>query len=247
MIDQTQRFFDGPHGADIGRQLARDHDDLDTERASGGDLGVCCAAAAVLGDDRVDAMIPEEVKLRLLRKGAGRENVTSIGYAQRWRHGIDAADDIVMLRCAFDMKGLLPSDGEEDAAGLFAERADGFGDGGYARPPVAGLPLPAWATQGKDGRSGFLRGPGRILRNLCGEGMRRVDEEIELFGLQKARKSVNATEATQARRDRLCHGLRGPAGKGKQNVAIRTRREFAGQLPRFGRTAENEDAVFAHV
>ena len=81
MIDQFERCLDSRrpsrHPAGCGR---RDHDHLDAERARRGDLAVGRVAAAVLGDDDVDAMcFASRVALVGLVERAARQDVARVG------------------------------------------------------------------------------------------------------------------------------------------------------------------------
>ena len=247
MIDKGERFFDGTHGADIGRLLALDHYHLDAKAARRRDLAVGRLAAAVLGDDDLDLVDHQKLPFRLFLERAGSEQVTRMANAKRRRDRIDTADQIVVLRRAFEVEGLLPADGEEDASRRLAQHAGCFGNRGNAGPAVAGSPFPAGTSQREEGDFGSLRRHRRVLRNPCREGMRRVDHQVEFFRLEECGKAVAAAKAAAAHGCRLGQGLGRSSGQRQQQVAIRAIRQGGRQVPRFGRSAENQDAVFAHV
>ena len=247
MIDKGERFFDGTYGADIGRLLALDHDNLDAKPTRRRDLAVGRLAAAVLGDDDLDLVVHQKLPFRLFLERAGSEQVTRMGNAKRRCNRIDTADQIVVLRRAFEVESLLPADREEDASRRFAQRPGCFGNRGNADPAVARLPFPAGTSQCEEGDFGSLRRHRRVLRNPSREGMRRVDHQVEFFRLEEFGKAVAAAEAAAAHGYRLGQGLRRPSGQRQQQVAIRAIRQGRRQVPRFGRSAENQDAVFAHV
>ena len=246
MIDKAERVFDSFNRADIVRLLTFDHDHPDTERTGRSDLAIGRRAAAVLGDDDLDPVCDQKCALSGLFEGAGRQNVLRMGYAELRHDGIDAADQIAVLRCAFEMEDLLSADGEENAFRRSAKSLDCIADGANTGPAIAGLRFPHGAAQRKKRNSGPARRDGRIVRDACGKGMGGIDQKVETLGRQKIGKPVAATEAAAAGGNRLCHRLRRASGQRKQAVAIGALRQGSGQLPRFGRAAKDQDAVFAH-
>lgn len=246
MIDKAERVFDSLNRADIGRLLALDHDHRDIERAGGGDLAIGGGAAAVLGDDHVDPVFNQQFPLVALFERTGRENVMRFGNFEPGRDGIDATDQVVVLRRAFEMERFLPADGEEDAFRALAESLDCVCDGANVGPAIAGFGLPCRAPQRKKRNSGLTRRDGGVVRDARCKRMRGIDHKVEFFGLQKLGKSSAATEAAASGRDRLGHWFSRSSGQRKQAVAIGTLSQRGCQLTRFGRAAKDQDAVFAH-
>lgn len=246
MIDKAERVFDSLNRADIGRLLALDHDHRDIERAGGGDLAIGGRAAAVLGDDHVDPVVNQQFPFSGFLEGTGREYVMRFGNFEPGRDGIDATDQVVVLRRAFEMERLLPADGEEDAFRALAESLDRVCDGANVGPAIAGFGLPCRAPQRKKRNSGLTRRDGGVVRDARRKGMRGIDQKVEFFNFQKSGKSVAATEAAAAGRNRLCHRLGRSSGQRKQAVAIGAPGQRGCQLPCFGRAAKDQDAVFAH-
>ncbi len=246
MIDKAERVFDSINRADIVLLLALDHNDRDTQRAGGSDLAIGRRAAAVLGDDDFDPVLDQKCAFGGLLEGAGRQNVLRMGYAELRHDGIDAPDQIAVLRCAFEIEDLLSADGEENAFWGGIESLNRLSDGVNIRPAIAGLRFPRGAAQGKKRNSGAARRDDCIVRDARRKGMGGIDQKVEIFSLQKLGKPVAATEAAAAGGNRLCHRLCRSSGQRKQAVAIGALRQGSGQLPRLGRAAKNQDAVFAH-
>ncbi len=246
MIDKAERVFDSLNRADIGRLLALDHDHCDTERAGGGDLAIGGGAAAVLGDDDVDLVLDQQLTFGGLLERTGRENVMRFGNVEPGCDGIDAADQVAVLRRTFEMKRLLSADGEEDTFRHGAKSADRVRDGANTRPAIARFLLPHGAAQSKKQNTGTACGDGGVVGDASGKGMGGIDQKIEISSLQKFGKSVAATEAAAAGRNGLHHRLGRASGQRKQAVAIGALSQRGGQLPRFGRAAKDQDAVFAH-
>ena len=246
MIDKAERVFDSLNRADIVRLLTFDHDHPDTERTGRSDLAVGCRPAAVLGDDDLDPVCDQKCALSGLLEGPGCENIAGIGCAELRRNGIDAADQIAVLRCAFEMEDLLSADGEENAFWGGIESLNRLSDGVNTGPAIAGFRFPHGAAQGKKRNWGAARRDDCIVRDARRKGMGGIDQKVETLGRQKIGKPVAATEAAAAGGNRLCHRLCRASGQRKQAVAIGALRQGSGQLPRFGRAAKDQDAVFAH-
>lgn len=246
MIDKAERVFDGFNRAGIVRLVALDHDYRDAECTGGGDLAVSGRAATVLGDDDLDLVVDQEFPFGSLLEGAGREDIARIGYAELRRDGIDAADQIAVLRSAFEVKSLLSADGEENAFRRGAERLGRFHDGANAGPAVAGFPFPGGAAEREKRNSSLACRDRRIVRNARRKGMGGINQKVEFFGSEEIGKPVASTEAAAAGGNRLCHGLGRASGQRKQAVAIGALSQRGCQLPRFGRAAKDQDAVFAH-
>lgn len=246
MIDKAERVFDSLNRADIVRLLALDHDHRDTERAGRRDLAVGGRATAVLGDDDLDPVLDQQFAFGSLLERAGRENVMRLGDVEARCDGINAADQIAVLWSTFEVEGLLSADGEEDAFRHGAKSVDCVWDRANTRPAITRFLFPDGAAQGKKRNFSAARHDGGVVRDARGEGMGGVDQKIEIFSLQKLGKSVAAAEAAAAGRDRLRHRLCRASGQRKQAVAIGALRQGGGQLPRFGRAAKDQDAVFAH-
>lgn len=246
MIDKAERVFDSLHRADIVRLLALDHDYRDTQRTGGCDLTIGGRAAAVLGDDDVDPVAGEKGALGGFLKGAGRQNVARIGYAELRQDGIDAADQILVLRRMFEMEDLLPANGEKDTFWRRAKRRNRLRNGTDAGPEIAGLLFPGEAAKRKKCNAGAACRNRRIVRDARRKGMGGVDQKVEIFRLQKTGKPVAATEAAAAARHRLSDGFRRSPGERQENVAVRAESQRGCQLPCFGRAAKDQDTVFAH-
>jgi len=246
VIDKAERFLDSINRSHIGRLLALDHDYRDVERTGSGDLAVGRSAAAVLGDDHLDPVLRQEAAFGGFLERAGSEDVARIGNVEGRYHRIDTADDVVMMWGALEMERLLSPDGQENAPRRFAECTGRIGDGTDAGPTIARLLFPRGTAQGKKRNAGFVRCNRRVVRNSRREGMRCVDQKLEILSLEETGKPLAATETAAAHRNRLGHGLRRPSGEREQQIAIRATCQGGGQLPRFRGAAEDQDAVFAH-
>ena len=235
MIDPGERFIDRADGGDTGWLAALDHDDLDTELPRRGDLGIGGAAAGIFGHQHVDSFVAQQFHFVGYRKRAAVENVAAVGNDERWIDRIDTADEIGMLRGGGKASSLLPADGEEDAAGRLAQRRDSRINILHAEPAISRHFGPFRAAEREDGNARSLAGSRGIARNLSGEGMGRVDQQVDIFLSQVIDQAVDTAEAADSRRQGLRLGVGGAAGQRDRGVEIAAQREFFGQFPGFRR------------
>ena len=98
MIEPGDRLFDRLDRGSIGRGRPAQHDNVDAERARRGDLAVGRGAAAVLGDDHIDAMLGQQRTIVGFAERAAAGDVADMRQRQRRIDRIDAADQIIVLR-----------------------------------------------------------------------------------------------------------------------------------------------------
>ena len=72
MIERVKRILDRRHALDLGQSGAFQHDDRKVQRARSGDLAVGRLSAAVLGDDRIDAMALQKGAILVLAEWPAR-------------------------------------------------------------------------------------------------------------------------------------------------------------------------------
>ena len=247
MIGKPHRFLDGSGTMAVARRRPLDQHDGQAEDARGDDLAVCGVPAGILADDDVHAAVPQQVHLRLDGEGTACKQVFDMGRIQRRRDRVDAAHEIMVLRRGVEGLGLLPADGEEDAARLFAQRRHGLGDRGDARPAVAFRFLPAEALQPEKGNAGRAACSAGIGGNLPCEGMGGVDEEIDGLAAKMGRKPLGAAEAAAAHRYGLGRGVECAAGERQRDREIGSAGKPRRKVPGFRRAAQYEDAFLVHA
>lgn len=247
MIDRRKRRFDGFDRCDDRRRRARHHHHLDAEQARRLDLRIGGGAAAVLGNDDIDMMPPQQSAFAFQREGAAIEDVVDIRKPKRPFGGVDAADEIVMLRRRFRMVSALPARRQEDMAGRLAECRDGRRDALHVPPAIARQALPFGAAQSDRSERGGRGRDGGVFGNSFGERVRGVDQQPVAPGFQKVGQRHGTAETTNTDRNRLLGRFLGTSCQRQQNIAIITRRERFGEQARFARAAENQDAKSSHV
>ena len=247
MIDHRQRRLCCLDRRDHGRRCAHDHHHLDTEQAGGLDFRIGSGATAVLGNDDVEVVLLQQFAFAFQRERTAIEDVFDIRKPKRRFDGIDATDEIVMLRRRFRMMRALPAGRQKDMAGGGAERFDGSRNALHLLPAIARQTLPFWTAQSDRSDTGGLGGKGGIGRNSLGEGMRGVDQQPIAAGFQEIGQRRSTAETTDANWNRLRGRFFGAPGERQQNIAITPRRKRLGQQARLAGAAEDQDARSYHV
>ncbi len=117
-----------------------------------------------------------------------------MGHFERRIHGIDAANEVVMLRGSAEWNQLLASNSEEDAPRAATQRPNSAVRAGNLDPKITGRCGPGRPAQAKDGRGG-LSGGHRCVGGYCfSVRMRSVDQEIDPLGSQILCESFSASK-----------------------------------------------------
>lgn len=247
MIDHAECFLDGLDDPHRGRGHTVDHEHLDAEHSGSLDLGIGGAAAAVLGDHRIDLVLLEKSNFAIQHEGPTIENIVDTGQLQERRHRIDASHEIGMPRRRLGEMCFLPSCREEDTAFRSAERSDCFGKARNDRPAIAWLRDPGGTAQRQGLYAGALDSIRSIGRNTRGEGVRGIDKKVEGTVAKKCDEPVGTTESACTRQNRLCGRFLSASGKRQQDVEIIPTAQRFGQRPRFTRPTQYQHADFCHV
>lgn len=247
MIGEPLRFL-GRSGAMpvIGHRPLDEHDGQ-AENARGDDLAVGGLSTGILADDHLDPVFAKKSDLVLHREGAAGQQVFDLRRIERRVDRIDAAQEIAVLRRGVEGLGLLPADGEEDAARVFSECRDGVGHRGDARPAVAVRFVPAATFQSQKRNAGLTACGAGIGGNLPGEGMRGVDQEIDRLRAEIIDEAGHAAEAAAAHGHGLRGGIDRAAGERQRHGEIVAVRQARGKFAGFGRSAQYEDASLVHA
>ena len=234
------RHRDGTRGwvASLLRPL--DHDDGQAQPPRSIDLAIARTAARVFRNQSVDSVLGEHADFILQREGTACGHVPRLREDQRRIHGVDAADEIMVLGCGFERKKLLPSQSQKHAFAFASDRRHSLFDAGHLMPYVTRLALPG--RPGKDDKRHF--GEPRRLNGIGGNsrriGMSCVHENVETPAANEIRKTAGATEATTAHRHRLFDRRKCSASHGEQNAVTGFLRQPACQYPGIRRAAKDE-------
>ncbi len=83
MIEHPDQAVDVGRAGHVRKRRPPQHDDRNAEAARRRDLSVGGRAAAVLADDRIDAVAAEELKFSCFRKRPARDDVGRMGKGER--------------------------------------------------------------------------------------------------------------------------------------------------------------------
>ena len=182
MIDRARSpASTGPTVGTPGSAGRREQEHLDAERARRSDLAIGGAAAAVLGDDRVDAMLFQQRSLVGLGERPARQNVGRIRNAERRLDRIDAADDIGMLRRA-PRKRRSPAARAPGRRGAARHPAPPTASSDAGHLASSGRLRPASQAGRRSATSGTPAMPAAsaaLCRDARRIGMRRIDQQID--------------------------------------------------------------------
>lgn len=245
MIEPGQYIIDSVHRGHGRQSRPAQQDHRDAKRARRGDLAVGGLAAAVLGNDNVDAMVQEQSALIGFRERAARQQVFGPWQPQGRHDRIDGSDQVIVLRGDGERGHFLAADAEKDATRTFAERAHGFRAIGDLLPMIAGDGAPGRALQRQQLSPGARGGLCRVRRHSRRVRMGGVDQDIDARLDEVGGQALDAAEAAAAHRHRLRGGCDRAAGERQRDAQIVTRGQVPGQLPRFEGAAKDED--MSHV
>jgi len=245
MIEPSKGVLDGVYARCIGSRRPAHHNDLNAECARCGDLAMGRAAAAVLRYEDFDLVMRHERTVAGFAERAARRDVCHVRQRQRRIHRIDAADQIMVLRCCRERRELFAADGDKHVSALLS-------DGVNRRPHVADFG-PAISSHGTPWRPakrhklhrGFARRCRSAVRNDICVGMRSIDQRVDSLRREMMSQALRTAETAYADRHRMCNRQRGAACERQSHVKAAALSKPFGQLPCFRRTAEDKD--FRHA
>lgn len=216
-----------------------DHD-RQSQFPGGRQFGRGGRAAAVLGDQDVDAVVAQEGRFGLHRERAARQQDFRVARHRRLGR-FHRAYEVVQFGFPGEGRETQAARREEDAPAQGREQVGGFGEGRRRVPAVAGDGGPARAAQ-DDGRdTGGRRGPCRVLGDARGEGVCGVDDGVHVLGAQPLREALRPAEPSDA-----YVPVQGPrpgdaARERRGHAHAGAGRERRGQFTRLGGPAEDQD------
>lgn len=208
--DPPERAGDRRHRPRARRQRgALDHDHGDVQVPGGLEFRGGHRAAAVLGDQEADAVVPHQPRFALERVGAAARDQ---GHARRHRAvgRVDRADEEAVRAVGGEHGQVAAARGEEHAlAPPVADSRGRLRDVGDRAPGRVGVPLRAAQHQARD--PGQFRGPGGVGGDAAGERVRGVDEVRDALLADERREALGAAESADANRPGRQPGVPHPA------------------------------------
>ncbi len=245
MIEPVERILHSFDGRRCRRRRTAQHSHADTQFTRCSDLAVGGAAAAVLGDHGLDAMFRHQSPVIRFAEWAATSHVGHLRQRQRRIDGIDATDQIKVLRGLVEWAELVAAERNKDAARRCLERAHCLTHVAYFGPSVASSRDP-WRPPQRQQRDAGLAGSfDGIVGYDASIGMRGVDQKVDTLARQIVRKPCDAAEATAAHGHGLACRRSGAAGERKPHIEFGPACQPLRQQSRFCGAAENEDALHA--
>lgn len=243
MANGGQSGIDGRYGSRAGKRRALDHQHRDAQPSRRLDLRVGRRAAGIFGDDESDTVVAQQGDFVVQRKGSARSDVVCMRNVKRWLDRIDAANEIMVLRCCLEGQKFLTTEREEGVCAFRAKSSHSTLDIGHALPVIIGLFFPRRALQ-SDKRnirqSCGLNGVGRDARRIR---VRCIDQQIELVFGDERSQTTRTAKATGSHRHRLRNGIPSAASHGQKQPVAGVFSQFSGQNAGIRRAAENEDGA----
>ena len=245
MIEPGHGVVYGLDSLDSRQRRPAQHDHRQRKRPRCRNLAVCGRAAAVFGDDDIDAMLLEHRAFVSFSERTAAGDVDSVGHPERGHDRLDATHQIVVLRRARKWLDFLAAEGKKDAARSAAQRLHGARHIGNLDPAISRDRRPAGATQRKQSNSRPQCGSSRVHGNRGRVRMRRIDKNIYFLVEKVIRQALGATKTADPHWNRLRRRGSGAACERECDREIRPPSEAFSELPRLRSAAENEDSHVA--
>ena len=231
----------------INRRQGRASDQItwQTKGAGGMQFGTGGCAATIFGDYQLHAVIPQQCLLGSNLKRPSTKQIIDLRQCQRRRHRVNTADQIVMLRRDQQRRQFLTTKGDKNPLRAGSNLAQCRSQVIDHPPVVISGRLPWWPADRQMRQAYGMRRRRCMFRHLLGEGMRRINQQVDSMIVKVADQSRHATKATAAGRHRLRQWPPGSTGKRQGDGQGRGVRQFAGQQAGLCGTAQNQD-MMAH-
>ena len=243
MSDAVERGPDVRHRRQAALRRASQEQHLDAQRPCRRDLGIGRRAAAVLGNDGIDAVLGKQPLLVGRGEWTPVEPVDGLRDGKRRRDRVDAADQVEVLRRGGKGLDLLPAEGQEDPPRCFAERRDRLPRIADHAPAVAGGLRPGWAHQRQSRHPGRRRSQLGMARDPRGVWMRGVDQKLDALPAKIVGEALGAAEPAASDRHRLARRMGGAPGERQGDRQRRLAGQFPGKQPGLRGAAKDQDGM----
>lgn len=204
-------------------------------------LGLGPAAARILGDDHIDAVILQKRPVACHCKGPSGNHHLGVRQGERFGRWIDQTQQEMMRAGLGKSRKVLAADGKKHPLGSDSKGSDSAGQVGGMGPAVAGDRRPWRPLEGDQGNACCSAGPDRVAAHLRREWVGRVDHLGDAFRPKIIDQPLDATKPADSDWQGLRDRCFGPARIGIDRRDAR-RGQRAGQLRGFGCSAKKKDA-----
>lgn len=198
----------------VGQFRAPDHDDRQTKRTRGFDLGARAFSAGIAGDDPFDSARAQHFHLALQREWSARDNDFRIRERQRLVCGIDEPQEVGVLRFGREWRDVLPANRKKNPGAIDRQSHHRGSDVRDFDPLVAGHPDPWRALKRNQLRSSRSTCRNRVAAHFAGEGVRCVDNMCDFLPANIFGKPARSPETADADWYRLAGRRAGPSRVG---------------------------------
>ncbi len=240
MADGGQGSIDVRDRLDICPHRTLDHQHPYSQTARRFNLRVGRRAAGVFGDDERNVIFTQQVDFISQREGPARRQVTGMRHRQRRLDRIDAADEIMVLRCGLEGQQFLTTEREESLGARVSKSSDSAFHIGHALPIIAGLSLPRRALQSDKWNIGQFCGLNGVCRDARRVRVGRIHQKIEPIFRDEVGQSFCTAKSAGAHRHRLLNRITGTAGHRQKQPVAGVFRQFSSQNTGIRRAAKNE-------
>lgn len=224
---------------------AVDHQYLDVKVPGRINLRARPAAARILGNDKINAVLTQKRKIVFVRKRASGDNRMMVGKGQRFGWLINQSQQIKVLWIVGELGQVHTTDSQKNALWRAGQLRRRIGNIHSSRPAVIFRWHPWCARQCDQRSSGFRTRPNRVATHLRGKGMGGVDHMSNLVFTDKSRQSIGSAKSTNARRQRLGFQRLDPSSEGHNGLNTGLG-QFARQGTGFDRAPKQQE-VLDHV
>lgn len=242
MTDPVHHLGEGGKTWAVGQGGPIDHDDRQAKVAGGGQFGLGTAAAGVLGDHDLDAVVAHQGQVLRDHKGATRDHNVNMGQGQRIGRRVHQTEQIVVLGHRGKTVQVLTANGQKYPCGGEGQGESGVVQSRHLGPLVAGARLPGWPLESSQRQAELGAGRGGISAHFGGKGVGGVDHMADGFVAQIGGQARHTTKTANPLGQGLCHRIGSAAGIGKHGVDARIGQGL-GKLAGLGRAAEQKDAA----
>ncbi len=243
MADGGQGSIDVRDRRGVCPRRALNHQHLDAKLSRRLDLRIGGRAARVLADDERNVIVTQQVDFISQCEGPTRRHVTGMRHHQGRLDRIDAADEIMVLRCCLEWQQFLTAECEESIGAYASKGSNSAFHIRHTLPVVAGLLLPPRALQTDKRNIGQSCRLNRVCRYTGRVRVGRVHQKIEAIFHNEIGQSASTAKSAGTHRHGLRNGVTRAASHGKQQPVAGVFSQFSGQNTGICRAAKNEDGA----